>query len=367
VGGFAFDAGTPAMSGRAHAPDPDWGGFGRADWVLPELLWVQRDGRAWVTAATSWDDGAGASALERTLEAHLAAWRRRIASTPETGEPPLDPAGLRAAPDAPRADYVARVARALRAIAAGDLEKVVVARSVTVARPGGFDPLAILRALRAAHPSCAPFLVTRGEAAFVGASPERLVRRTGPRVDTAAVAGTAPRGRGPAEDRALARALVESKKEQDEHAVVVRFLRDRLAPFCTELAVPEAPDLLRLESIQHLHTPVRGRAASGIPSLLELAGALHPTPASGGAPQAEAVAWLARNESLERGWYAGPVGFVDAAGDGELWVALRSALLHGATARLFAGAGVVAGSDPRSELRETRLKLGTLLSPLLEL
>jgi len=371
VGGFAFDD-RP----RGAAEDPVWRGFPAADWVLPERLWVQRGDRAWATAVAPLAAHASDAALERALGADLDRWCRRIGSAPAP-PPPLDPAGLRAAPDAPRAAYVARVDRALRAIAAGALEKAVVARSVTATRPGGFDPLALLGELRRTHPSCAAFLLTRGDAAFLGASPERLVRRTGDRIDTAAVAGTAPRGRTPAEDRARARTLVESKKEQDEHAVVVRFLRDRLAPLCTEIEAPESPELLQLESIQHLCTPIEGRSLrSCVPvgdarsqrvSLLELAGVLHPTPASAGSPQAQAVEWLARHEDLDRGWYAGPVGYVDAEGDGELWVALRSVLLRGDAAHWCAGAGVVAGSDPRAELRETRLKLGTILAPLLEL
>nr|MDJ0869801.1 chorismate-binding protein [Myxococcota bacterium] len=147
---------------------------------------------------------------------------------------------------------------------------------------------------------------------------------------------------------------------------VVRALRAALAPHCRSLAVPEAPRLRRLDGIQHLETPIEGRLA-GRRGLLALAGDLHPTPAVGGAPRDAALGWIARAEDLDRGWYAGPVGFLDAEGGGELAVALRAALLRGETARLFAGAGIVEGSQPEAELRETRLKLGALLAPLLEL
>jgi isochorismate synthase len=188
----------------------------------------------------------------------------------------------------------------------------------------------------------------------------------GNRVETAALAGSAARGHTPEEDAALGRELFESKKEQEEHAVVVRALRAALEPHCESLDVPESPSLLRLEGIQHLETRFAGALASGA-HLLEIADALHPTPAVGGAPRAPAVDWLARHERLDRGWYAGAVGFVDAEGGGDLAVALRSALLRGGDALLYAGAGIVAGSVPEDELLETRIKLRALLTPLLEI
>ena len=200
----------------------------------------------------------------------------------------------------------------------------------------------------------------------LGATPERLVRLAGRRVDTAAVAGSAARGRSPEEDARLARALSESKKEQAEHAVVVRALRAALEDLCAELTLPEAPRLLRLDGIQHLETPLVA-TLRGSPHVLDLVARLHPTPAVGGSPREAALAWLAAREQLERGWYAGPLGYVDASGGGEFFVALRSALLRAGEARLFAGAGVVEGSTPEAELRETRLKLRALLAPLLEI
>ncbi|HEY5658394.1 MAG TPA: chorismate-binding protein, partial [Myxococcota bacterium] len=214
--------------------------------------------------------------------------------------------------------------------------------------------------------SCATFAVGCGDASFVGATPERLLRLTGRRIETSALAGSAPRGHSPEEDARLALELIESKKEQSEHAVVVRELRETLAPLCRELRVPEAPTRLRLEGIQHLETPLCG-TLEGDAHILDIAAAVHPTSAVAGAPRRAALEWLARNEPLERGWYGGAVGFVDASGGGELAVALRSALLRGATAHLFAGAGIVPGSRPQAELQETRIKLRALLTPLLEI
>ncbi len=268
--------------------------------------------------------------------------------------------------DAPHARFRADVAEALRAIAAGSLEKVVLARSVRLQRPGGFDAAEILDTLRRAHPCCASFALARGDSVFLGATPERLLALDGRRIDTAAVAGSAPRGRSPEEDARHARELCESKKEQAEHAVVVRALQEALEPVCSRLDLAEAPRLLQLEGIQHLETPLAGVLREEA-SLLELAGRLHPTPAVGGAPREAALAWIAEHEDLERGWYAGPVGLVRRDGGGELWVALRAALLRGTTARLFAGSGIVAGAVPEAELRETQLKLRTMLDALVDL
>lgn len=187
------------------------------------------------------------------------------------------------------------------------------------------------------------------------------------RVHGAAVAGSAPRGRTPGEDRARARALRESKKEQEEHAVVAREVRAALVDLCERVEGPESPRILATAGIQHLVTPLHGRLRDPAIGVLGVAARLHPTPAVGGAPRPAALDWLARNEGLDRGWYAGAVGWSDLAGRGELTVALRSALLRGGHATAFAGAGIVRGSDPEAELAETRLKLQGALAALVEI
>lgn len=354
VGGFAFLDGVSS---------PEWAGFPAARLVLPEWLLARRGDKTLLRVVQRVEPGAPAGELAAGL-------RERASALPAggawTGGEAPGPPHFRAAADAPHAHFCGAVAAALEAIAAGELEKVVVARSVQIVRPTRFDAAAVLARLRSRHPSCASFALTRGAVALVGATPEILLRLEGRRVLTAALAGSAPRGRSPEADEQLGRELLESKKEQSEHAVVVRALREALAPLCDELGHPEAPRLQRLEGIQHLHTPLEGRlrAAAG---LLDLLPRLHPTPAVGGSPRRAALDWIACHEALERGWYAGPVGYVDDAGGGEMRVALRCALLRGGTARLFAGAGVVAGSQPEAELRETRLKLAAMLDALVEL
>ena len=359
VGGFAF---ADAAAGDA------WRGYPGGRLVLPELAILQRAGRACCVVArpvSAHDDPtAVAAALEAELDASRALGAEPLLAACDDEDERAPE--FRAVAERPLADYRARVAAALDAIAGGELEKVVVARAVRLARRGGLDPVGLLSALRRSHPTCTSFAVARDDALFLGASPERLVRLVGRRVETAAVAGSAPRGKNPAEDARLARELRESKKEQAEHEVVVRALRDGLLPHCEELSIPEAPRMLALEGIQHLETPIHATLREGR-SVLDLVGALHPTPAVAGAPRDAALRWLADGEQLDRGWYAGPIGFVTPDGGGEFVVALRSALLRGDEARLFAGAGIVDGSRPAAELRETRLKLRALLSPLLEI
>lgn len=365
VGGFAFDEGSSSTG--------IWTGFPAGRWVLPERMVIERGGRTrlWLCLPVSPDDDP--AALARGLAAGLG----RLAAGPpgecRPGASLVRDASpeIRARADAPHALYGRRVREALDRIAAGELEKVVLARSVRVGHPDPIAPGRLLDALRASYPSCVTFAIARGDSAFVGASPERLVRLEGASgaVRTAAVAGSAPRGRSPGEDARLARSLLESPKERAEHAVVLRAVREALRPRCGELDGPAAPRILAIEGIQHLETPLEGRIperdrkSTGV---LELAGDLHPTPAVGGAPREAAARFLREHEGLDRGWYAAPVGWVDAAGGGELRVALRSALLRGNEATLFAGAGIVAGSDPDGELRETQLKLRALLGPLLE-
>lgn len=371
LGGLAFENEPASLDGP-------WGAFPPSRFVLPELLLVRRDGALWLTLLSDGERTVTASARS-SLTSLFHGGAPPAPAAPPTGFERNGPNGMAAGPeyrvrsDRSHADYYAQVDSACRAIADGELEKVVLARSLHVKHDGRFDLRALLERLGRLYPSCVTFAVARPDACFLGATPERLVARDGTRVRTSAVAGSSRRGRTPAEDDALGRALREDKKEQAEHAVVVRAIAAALGPVCPDLVVPEAPHLLRLEGIQHLETPIEGQLPAGArpPSVLTLAERLHPTPAVGGAPRAAALEWIRRHEGLDRGWYAGPVGFVDRDGGGELRVALRSALACSAgpadEALLFAGGGIVADSQPGLELEETRMKLRALLAPLTEL
>jgi menaquinone-specific isochorismate synthase len=265
---------------------------------------------------------------------------------------------------ASRRAWTDAVGEALAEIARGPLAKVVLARELVVDADRPFRRRTILDALRADHP--ASFTYAAG--GFVGASPELLVRRRGGRVLSRPMAGTARRGATPVDDERLVAALVSSPKEAEEHALVVGAVRAALETACGEVMAAARPEAVRLSSVTHLATSVVGRldgnSEASWPCALTLAGLLHPTPAVAGLPLAEALAAIARLESFERGLYAGPVGWVDARGDGDWAVALRCASLDGSRARLTAGAGIVADSDPDDEWAETEAKLEPMLAAL---
>jgi menaquinone-specific isochorismate synthase len=253
-----------------------------------------------------------------------------------------------------------QVTAAARAVAARRLDKVVLAREVAVTANRTIPVSEVVRRLGIAYPSCMVFAAD----GFVGASPELLVAREGERVRAQPLAGTAPRHGPPGSDLDAESALMTSAKERQEHRLVVNAVRETLARFCDVLDVPEVPSLVPIGIVAHLGSAIEGRLAHPLPSALELAVALHPTPAVAGTPTEAALVHLAAVEGVDRGRYAGPVGWVDAAGDGEWAVGIRSADLAGSSARLLAGAGIVAESVAEAELAETELKLQPMLNAI---
>lgn len=243
------------------------------------------------------------------------------------------------------------VAAAVSRISSGELRKVVLARDIFATAAHPIDPRIVLRRLAGRYPDCFTFACGN----LVGATPELLVRRQGREVSALVLAGTAPRGGRPDKDAELGAGLLASAKNTEEHAYAVASVRDVLAPLCADLDVSAQPSLLKLANVHHLGTPVRGTLAADR-SALALAGALHPTAAVCGTPTETALELIRELEHMERGRYAGPVGWVDAQGNGEFGIALRSAELDGRRARLFAGCGIVADSDPSAELAETEVK-----------
>jgi len=222
----------------------------------------------------------------------------------------------------------------------------------------------VARSLRSAYPSCFIYLVTGADGtAFVGASPELLVRRSGMRAYAQPMAGSVARGATEADDDRLARQLEESAKDGAEHRLVADFVVDALKPFA-ETVTARPPEVVRFTNIQHLATAVSADLREPAADALELAAALHPTPAVGGWPRAAADSLIDELEAMERGWYAGAVGWIDAHGDGEFAVALRCGLLWEDGARLYAGVGVMPDSVAARELEETELKFKALLTAL---
>ena len=273
--------------------------------------------------------------------------------------PPLEPTSFVGESDGGRLAGKEMVRKALAVIGSGSLEKLVLARRVTVWGDQPFALPVVVDRLRKAHPSCFTFL----SSGFVGASPELLLRRRGRWAWSRPMAGTVERGGSRAEDRRLVSELRHSVKDHDEHRVVVDDVRSRLEACCPEVFVKQ-PELVSLSSVTHLATSVTARLGQPAPTALALVAALHPTPAVGGSPREAALAAIAELEGFDRGLYAGPVGWVDRRGDGDWAVALRCARVDGRRAVLSAGAGIVAGSDPEQEWTETQAKLEPMLRAL---
>ncbi|MBB3678007.1 isochorismate synthase [Modestobacter versicolor] len=319
---------------------------GTSVFVVPEVVVGRRDGQTWVTVTGEADED---RAVVETSPQEAATSIGRLAYA----DGALDPVA-----------WCGAVATAVARIDAGELDKVVLARDLLVSADRPLDPRRLLLRLAERFPDTWTFAVE----GMLGATPELLLRRTGRRLDARVLAGTAPRGAGADDDR-LAAGLEESVKDHAEHAYAVTSLADALRPFVDDLHVPERPDVLTLPNVRHLASDVHGRQRDGDRTgLLKLVGAVHPTAAVCGSPTPQAARVIAELEGMDRGRYAGPVGWLDSRGDGEFGLALRCAQLTGADdgrqARLFAGCGIVAGSDPLAELAETQAKLAAFQAAL---
>lgn len=261
--------------------------------------------------------------------------------------------------------YERAVASALGAIASGRYRKVVPARARDLRASAPWRPLAVLNGLRQRFPDCYAFSVGDGVGgAFIGASPETLVSVSAGQLQTEALAGSAPRGRTAGEDAALAAALLRSEKDRREHRLVLESIVRRLQRVGVTAQIGGGVRVRQLSNVQHLHTPVTAKVPAEV-GVLRIAGELHPTPAVGGTPREPAMAHLPELECFDRGLFAGAIGWVDHRGEGEFFVGIRSAAIAGEVARIFAGAGVVEGSEPAREFRETELKLAALRDALL--
>jgi salicylate biosynthesis isochorismate synthase/menaquinone-specific isochorismate synthase len=350
-GGFAFDPGGGAS---LH-----WSAFAAASLHVPEAALARRGDEVALTLAAL-------AQPDDTADELLARIERRLGELRRVALPLLDPDPVgryTVASSAPPEHYEAAVARAVERIRAGELEKIVLAREVQVHAPAAHDAAAVFGVLREGFPSCFCFCAGRGDDAFVAASPELLIRREGMRASTLALAGSTRRSADPSVDDLLGEQLLHSDKDLAEQAIVVRRIERALRPHSVWVTTAPEPVIVRMANIQHLATPIRAQLRQSL-GAVRLAGLLHPTPAVGGEPFAVAEALIPALEGLDRGWYAGPVGWTDTNEDGEFCVALRCALLGGAVARCYAGVGVVRDSDPAAELAETDVKLAALLPVL---
>ncbi len=351
---WALPAPFRVFTGFSFSPDGPssdaWSSFGSADAVLP------------IATVLRWGDE---SLLLLAIPPGIDETdiQRRLESMTDPGRAPYPNLGDHTLESHPSvSDWTAAVEEAVAAIDDAAIDKVVLARSVVVrsdTAPNGFD---LVGHLERSYRQCYGFGWRSNGATFLGASPELLVRLHGGTVVSNPLAGSARRGEGDEEDRILAEALMRSVKDRVEHSFVVDDVAERLAPFVESLVVPPHPALKKMATVQHLSTRITGTACEGT-RVLDLVDALHPTPAVGGTPRAEAQAFIDKVESFDRGWYTGGIGWIDGDGDGEFAIALRCGLLEGTSAHIFAGAGIVADSHADLELLETRLKF----RPMLEL
>jgi isochorismate synthase len=355
-------SGLIAVGGFAFAPDgatsPAWRGFASGSLIVPEASLARRGGETWLAInAVVQPDDTEADVFGRV---HGRLQGLRSASLPLVDPAPAGRYGVSSL--MPPAHYEESVARSVERIRRGEMEKIVLAREVEVQAPVTLDPGAVIGLLREAYSSSYVFAVGRGEATFLGATPELLVRREGQRATTVALAGSTRRSADPSVDDHLGEALLQSEKDRVENAIVGRRIAQALRPHAVWVAAAPEPTVVRVANIQHLACPIRAQLTSPL-GAVELAGILHPTPAVGAEP-ASALSLIPALEGFDRGWYAGPVGWTDGGGDGEFCVALRSALVRERTARCFAGCGIVADSDPAAELAESELKLQVMLPAL---
>jgi menaquinone-specific isochorismate synthase len=354
LGGFAFDSAGGASS--------TWSSLSPGSLVLPELSVCRSGGRSLLTVNAVVRPGDDAEEIAAVLNSRLAGLHIE-APLPMLDPHPTSHAEIRSA--RPPGDFEAAVSAATARIGAGEISKVVLAREVVVSAAAAHDPAAVFGAMREQFPACFCFCCGTPEAAFIGASPELLIRRSGASASTVALAGSTRRSSDPAVDDHLGEQLLRSDKDRREQRIVAERIVRALRPHAVWVEAAAEPEIVKVANIQHLATPVIAQLAEPH-SAIELAGMLHPTPAVGGEPWPAAATAIAELEGMDRGWYAGPVGWMDATEDGEFCVALRSALLRDREAHLFAGVGVVAGSDPAAELAETEVKLGALLPLLAE-
>ena len=371
-GGFAFHdrhaadsdfdstgagVGADADADAESEPNSRWRGFEAASFVIPRVLVTRSDGDGtWLTAVGTDADAAAA---------RLELWHDRLADLPAMQPSGTGPGVAATRRTTSREEWTTQVDSALERIAAGRLTKVVLAQALSVDLADAIDVAATLERLRRQYPNCYRFLIGLDDAdggTFFGAPPERLVSKRGERVETEALAGSVPRGDSPAEDDEYADRMLDSDKFDREHELVVEAIREQLEPLARDLEIADRT-VRKLATIQHLQTPITA-TLEGDRHVLELVEALHPTPAVGGMPPDAAWATIRETETFDRGWYAAPIGWFDADGDGEFAVGIRSGIAAEGTVTLFAGNGIVADSDPDEEWDEVQLKFRPILDEL---
>ncbi|PSL50517.1 isochorismate synthase [Salsuginibacillus halophilus] len=347
-GGFSF------FPGENQTP---WEEVPEALFILPEILLTQANGQYFITYHVNIDQQTDPEKVVERLECQ----KENLLHGEKQEAPWFGPLELH--DRLSYTDWKTFIEQAVQDITDGPLNKVVLARQLKAIFTQPVAVERLLEELYARRSNDYVFLLEYGETVFAGATPERLVQVEGSRVRSACIAGSIGRGATTLEDEAKAEALLNDEKNREEHQYVVDMIQDALAPLCEKVKLPESPEIMRLKTIQHLYTPVHGKALAEA-HIFDYIERLHPTPAMGGVPQKEALTYIEENEPLERGWYAAPIGWVDGSGGGDFAAAIRSMLIQERTAVLFAGCGIVADSTPLEEYEETNLKFQPMLQVL---
>ncbi|KEZ49770.1 isochorismate synthase [Metabacillus indicus] len=348
-GGFSFDP--------HNRSNEQWSHFPESKFFLPSVMLTVKENASYLTInrIIRPDDELEDCALHFTDLANKVLAAQQPVS--------MEPAGNYSLEEEDTQEWMSAVEKATASIKGGKLDKVVLAREVSVSYERDINVYAALNKLQIEQPGSFIFSIEIGSKSFIGATPERLIKKEGSRLLSTCLAGSIKRGDTKHEDTELGTALLNDEKNLIEHDIVVKMIKDSFEECCSEIRVPDGPQLLKTKNIQHLYTPIEGTMHGGR-SLLSLVEKLHPTPALGGYPKAGALEMIRDIEPMDRGWYAGPVGWLDSDNNGEFAVAIRSGLIDGEQASLFAGCGIVAESDPQSEYQETLIKLKPMLSAL---
>lgn len=350
IGGFAFD---PMNNKTSH-----WVDFPEVGFYVPEVLLTLKGEKAFLSLNINVNPESHPSQLFD----HYQALVEKLFLEDDSETYRLSTV-IRDIHDIDVDKWLHAVETATRRIAEGELNKVVLSREVLVTSEDDFNTAAILEKLYQSSNNNYTFAFERGESCFVGTTPERLIERNEDWLLTGALAGTIGRGETEEEDLKLGLDLLHSSKNRQEHDYVVQMVLQAMEQFTEKVDLSKTPELLKVKDVQHLYTPISGKAKNGA-TLLDIVEQLHPTPALGGQPREKALTLIRSLETYNRGWYAAPIGWMDAGGQGEFAVAIRSGLLRKNKAVLFAGCGVVEASNPLEELEETHLKLRPMLSAL---
>lgn len=348
-GGFSFDP--------HNRRNERWNNYPEAKFFLPSVMLTVKDGVSFLTinrVIKPEDDLESCSAHFTTIANEV------LTGKASTGEEYVNNYTLK---EADTGTWLSAVQKATDLIKSGELDKVVLAREVQLEYDHKINIYSALSKLQTEQPTSFIFSFENGRQSFIGATPERLIKKENSRLLSTCLAGSIKRGKSKQEDTELGTELLNDEKNLIEHAIVVKMIKDSFEECCSEVKVSDHPQLLKTKNIQHLYTPIEGSMKAGY-SLLNLTEKLHPTPALGGYPKVAAVEMIREIEPMDRGWYAGPVGWLDAENNGEFAVAIRSGLIEGEQATLFAGCGIVAESDPQMEYQETLIKLKPMLSAL---